>query len=191
MGLFSDLLKKAGADTDLNELAKKVADTAEKAAAAAQKAASEGMARADRAAQQARERAEAPRQERAAEAAPPAKKTESPKGFSWGEEMPPEENQYNYGGNYNAYFSHVFAEDFPEYTVKAEQDPHRDAMFYTLSKNGVRALVVEVMPATSSAASTRKRCARENVPYLRFYHNHKGWWNTRAYVTTRVKAALG
>ncbi len=37
----------------------------------------------------------------------------SPSGFSWGEAMPGEENQFSYPGSYEQYFEHVFAEDFP------------------------------------------------------------------------------
>ncbi len=47
------------------------------------------------------------------------------------------------------------------------------------------------MSETSSAQRVRKACAAENVPYLRFYIDHDGWWNTRSYVTGRIRAALG
>ena len=30
----------------------------------------------------------------------------------------------------------------------------------------------------------------KGLPYLRFYFDHEGWWNTRAYVTKRVAEAL-
>ena len=111
-------------------------------------------------------------------------------GDSWGEEMPAEENQYNFGGSYLQYFGKVFREDFPAYTV--QQEPGRDerSPLFVFYQNGRRCLVVELKSERSSAQAIRRRCEAEGVPYLRFYYDHDGWWNTRSYVTRRVAAAL-
>ena len=53
-----------------------------------------------------------------------------------------------------------------------------------------KALVVELMPQSSSAQKQRKVCAAEGTPYLRYYYDHDGWWNTRSYVVRRTHAAL-
>ena len=112
-------------------------------------------------------------------------------GFSWGPTMPAEENQFNYPGDYAAYFSHVFQEDFPEYRVTREPSGRgRAAVFTFWSPAGGKALVVEVLPESSETKKLRRECAAQRIPYLRFYHNHAGWWNTRAYVTQRVRSAL-
>jgi len=112
-------------------------------------------------------------------------------GFSWGPEMPNEPNQFNYPGTYDAYFSAVFAEAFPEYRVSKESVRKGRATVFTLWNGDAKALVVEVMAQTSSAESIRYGCAKEHVPYLRFYYNHPGWWNTKAYVIQRARKALG
>ena len=35
-----------------------------------------------------------------------------------------------------------------------------------------------------------ERGRAQGIPYLRFYYNHEGWWNTRSYVTRRIANAL-
>ena len=114
----------------------------------------------------------------------------SPSGFSWGEEMPAEENQFNFPGSYRSYFENVFREEFADYSVSVETPRNRDAAVFTFAKDGRKALVVEVMSQTSGARAIRKTCRKSGVPYLRYYHNHHGWWNTRAYVVQRTRGAL-
>ncbi|MBR4554481.1 MAG: hypothetical protein IKO27_02695 [Ruminococcus sp.] len=114
-----------------------------------------------------------------------------PSGNSWGAVMPEEENQFSFGGNYVQYFQKVFAEEFPAYQVVTEPVPNRSATTFTFTSGGRDLLVVEVMSDTSVAVTIRNRCLSEGVPYLRFYHNHNGWWNTRSYVAGRVRSALG
>lgn len=111
-------------------------------------------------------------------------------GDSWGDLMPAEENQYNFNGSYLQYFGKVFREDFPAYTV--QQEPGRDdrSPLFVFYQNGCKCLVVELKSERSTAQAIRRRCAAEGVPYLRFYYDHDGWWNTRSYVTRRVAAAL-
>ena len=120
----------------------------------------------------------------------PAEPYRPASGDSWGELMPAEENQYNFGGSYLQYFGKVFREDFPAYTV--QQEPGRDdrSPLFVFYQNGRRCLVVELKSERSSAQAIRRRCEAEGVPYLRFYYDHDGWWNTRSYVTRRVAAAL-
>ena len=111
-------------------------------------------------------------------------------GFSWGEKMPAEENQYNFSGNYVKYFNHVFTEDFPGYDISYEQPPKSSSTVFTFRQAGRRVLVVELMNENSESQRLRNRCAQEGIPYLRFYYNHHGWWNTRAYVDHRTRSAL-
>ena len=121
--------------------------------------------------------------------APPVQET-VPSGFSWGPVMPAEENQYNYPGTYVEYFSHVFREDFPGYNITYGQDPKHRSTVYTFWSGAGKALVVELLPRSSETKRLRTACAAQNIPYLRFYYNHDGWWNTRTYVSQRVREAL-
>ena len=126
-------------------------------------------------------------------------------GFSWGEKMPAEENQYNFSGNYVKYFNHVFTEDFPGYDISYEQPPKSSSTVFTFRQASRRVLVVSAdmkdirFPAGLRAIARAgagvnniplDRCAEEGIPYLRFYYNHHGWWNTRAYVDHRTRSAL-
>lgn len=121
--------------------------------------------------------------------APPAAAGES--GFSWGPAMPAEENQYNYPGSYVDYFAHVFREDFPEYRATHEQSGRGRSTVFTLwTADGRQALKVELLPESSETKKLRRECAAMGLPYLRFYYDHNGWWNTRSYVTQRTRAAL-
>ena len=117
--------------------------------------------------------------------------SESPSGFSWGERMPDEENQYNYPGNYADYFENIFRAEFPQYRLERIVNESWNAVIFTFRDGGREALVVELMSDRSSRQRLRRDCAARGVPYLRFYHNHAGWWNTRSYVVTRTRAALG
>ena len=105
--------------------------------------------------------------------------------------IPTRENQYNSGLNYREYFELIFRENFPEYDLGLEEAANRPATIVTFTKAGAKALVVELMSERSSAKMLRWRCENEGVPYLRFYYDHWGWWNTREYVVKRVKEALG
>ncbi len=114
-----------------------------------------------------------------------------PSGFSWGERMPAEENQYNYNGTYREYFEHIFRDDFSQYQLKAEPQPGGKRIVYTLFDLGRTVCVVEVMHQGSDSKKLREKCRRNGIGYCRFYHNHDGWWNTREYVVTRIKEAIG
>ncbi len=127
-------------------------------------------------------------------------------GFSWGDQMPREENQYSYPGEYYDYFAMIFARDFP--SLRAEQEARfmgndnravrygrpqprrRVATVFTLWDGGRKALVVELLSEHAQTAKLRSECERQGIPYLRFYYNHHGWWNTRSYVVERVRQAL-
>ena len=110
-------------------------------------------------------------------------------GDSWGEEMPAEENQYNYGGTYTEYFENIFSTDFAEYRTEKTTEYARTA--YSFYSGASKVLVVELMPESSSANKLRRECEKAGVAYLRFYYNHYGWWNTRSYVKGRISTALG
>ena len=111
-------------------------------------------------------------------------------GDSWGDEMPAEENQYNFAGNYVQYFEKVLREEFPAYTVKTDDSDRSRRTVFTLYSGMSKALVVEVMTESSTAQKIRRACEADGTPYLRFYFDHRGWWNTRSYVARRVRAAL-
>lgn len=111
-------------------------------------------------------------------------------GFSWGPTMPAEENQFNYPGTYKQYFESVFKGAFPEYEIVRTDFENRNACLFTFFKGGSKMLVVEVMSDRSNAQSTRKNCRANGVRYLRYYHNHHSWWNTKAYVIERTGNAL-
>ena len=113
-----------------------------------------------------------------------------PSGFSWGEDMPAEENQYNFSGGYIQYFETVFKEDFGEYVITKAPGTNDRSPVFTFTSGGRKALIVELKSETSSAQRIRKAAQAEGVPYLRFYYDHDGWWNTRAYVRARVSKAL-
>ena len=110
------------------------------------------------------------------------------------EQIPAEECQYNYGGDFEQYFEHVFAEDFPAYRTEKTYVNKPDCskrVAYTFYSGPSKALVVELMPESSEAKKFREDTKRSGTPYLRFYYNHEGWWNKRSYVTARIKTVLG
>ena len=181
MGLLSKLLGDEGSK-QLGKLVKNVVDEAEKAA----RQAGVNLDQVISGAQSGSQPQSQPRPQQTA----PAQREPSPSGFSWGEEMPPEENQYNFTGPYTAYFEMIFREDFPGYRVDRGQGSHPRTMVYTLWMGVSKALVVEVMTQDSEAKKLRQDCAKAGIPYVRFYHDHDGWWNTRAYVVSRIRAAL-
>ncbi len=115
---------------------------------------------------------------------------EQTSGLSYGKKMPAEENQFSFGGTYVQYFEKVFKEEFPEYQIEHEDEPGLRASVFTFYNGGEKALVVEILSETSRRNTIRKECYSRNIPYLRFYHNHDGWWNTRSYVASRTKDAL-
>ena len=111
-------------------------------------------------------------------------------GFSWGETMPDEENQYNFNGTYVEYFDQIFKSEFSEYRVEQESLRKGKITVFTFWKDSTKALVVELLSENSQAENTRFQCSREKIPYTRFYYNHHGWWNTKAYVIKRTRDAL-
>ena len=121
-------------------------------------------------------------------AAEPMRLTDA--GVSWGSKMPAEENQFSYPGTYLEYFAHVFKEEFPEYNITYGQKPRILGALFTFWSGTGKALVVEILPESSETVRVKKACAAQGVPYLRFYYNHHGWWNTRSYVTQRTRQAL-
>lgn len=112
-----------------------------------------------------------------------------PSGMSWGEEMPDEENQYNFNGTYHAYFENIFKAEFPQFSFNKECLTSKRTI-YTFNNGISKVLVVELMSQSSAAQGIRRQCEKENVPYLRFYIDHDGWWNTRAYVSKRMHDAV-
>ena len=170
MSLFSKLLGGNNADKSPLDLLKNAAEAV--------------LSEAEKAAENAK---------KAPQAAPQQFRRESPaeSGDSWGDVMPAEPNQYNFNGTYVQYFGNVFREEFPAFEVR--QEPGRDdrSPLFVFYQNGVKRLVVELKSERSSAQAIRRQCEATGTPYLRFYYDHDGWWNTRSYVTRRVQAALG
>ena len=105
---------------------------------------------------------------------------------------PREENQYNYNGTYEQYFEHVFVEDFPAYRFEKSyiDDYGKHRVIYTFYSGEVKDLVVELMTESSEAVKFRNDCVKAGIPYLRFYYDHEGWWNTRSYVVGRIRNIL-
>ena len=106
--------------------------------------------------------------------------------------VPEEENQYNYNGTYEQYFEHVFASDFPAYRFEKSyiDDYGKHRVIYTFFSGAAKSLVIELMTESSEAVKFRNDCVKSGVPYLRFYYDHEGWWNTRSYVSERIRGAL-
>ena len=124
-------------------------------------------------------------------AAPAQTYSNGPSGDSWGPDMPSEENQYNSGLTYQEYFSKVFAEAFPSYQIDKEDVRCGRAGLYTFSQGGSKKLVVEVISRASNPYKVRNECKSQGVPYLRYYYDYDGWWNTKSYVIRRTSKALG
>lgn len=185
MGIFSKLLNgdTAGAFDALKDAAQKVAGEAADKLKEAQTAIQNDLA--NRPAETAP--AAAPAQQAAPQAAP---RSDGPSGFSWGEDMPDEENQYNFGGSYIQYFEMIFREDFSEYAVTKDVGKNPQSPVYTFTSGGRKALVVELKSEASEAQRVRRAAQAEGVPYVRFYYDHDGWWNTRKYVRARISRAL-
>lgn len=119
-----------------------------------------------------------------------APQPEGPSGFSWGPTMPAEDNQYSYQGSYIDYFMNIFRYEFPEYQINCQPSANMQYVLITFTRNYETALVVELLSKSSAVKKWRNNCKRTGTPYLRFYHNVEGWWNTRSYVITRTKNAL-
>ena len=115
---------------------------------------------------------------------------DAPSGFSWGEEMPAEENQYNYNGTFWEYFENVFRTDFAELRFEKNVVTPSSRIIYTLYSGASKVLAVELMSERCSAYKFRNDCKREGLPYVRFYIDHDAWWNTRAYVVSRMRGAM-
>ncbi len=108
------------------------------------------------------------------------------------DEKPAEENQYNFKGTYIQYFDKVFREEFPEYEISYERSSlNRTSTIFTFRSSGNVVLYVELMTERSTANRFREKCKKEGTPYLRYYYDHNGWWNTRKYITDRTRKALG
>ena len=110
-------------------------------------------------------------------------------GFSWGEDMPAEENQYSFQGSYLAYFDMVFSQALPQYRITRETSGK--STVYSFWQGERKALVAELMSECSEANKLRSACRAQGLPYVRFYYDHDGWWNTGSYVISRTRAALG
>lgn len=115
---------------------------------------------------------------------------DSQSGFSWGPDMPDEENQFNSGLVYHEYFEKVYREEFSEYVVEKELPANRNACIFTFKKDGREVLKVEVISQKSSPYKVSNDCHAAGIGYTRFYHDHHGWWNTREYVKERTKNAI-
>ncbi len=114
----------------------------------------------------------------------------APAGTWWGPLMPDEENQYNFDGSWKDYFDSIFRSEFREYELLRETVRDGKAVVYRFMKNGETALVVELMSERSNAQKLRNSLRGSGTPYLRYYYDHEGWWNARAYVVSRTRNAL-
>ena len=114
----------------------------------------------------------------------------APAGTWWGPLMPDEENQYNFKGSWQDYFDGIFRSEFADYELLRETVREGKGLVYRFRKNGGTALVVELMSQSSNAQKLRRTSLKEGTPYLRYYYDHEGWWNARAYVVQRTRNAL-
>lgn len=169
MSLLSKLLGKAGSELGLDKLVKAVTDAANQTAGNAGDA-------------------EKPKTYRPEEPRPDAVPT--PFGRSWGETMPAEENQFNYNGPYDRYFEEIFRAEFPSYRLERQDVPGGRRVIFTFWDGARKALVVELLNQSSDSQKLRRDCRVTGVPYLRYYYDHEGWWNTRSYVVDRTRKAL-
>jgi len=112
-------------------------------------------------------------------------------GDSWGDRMPAEENQYSFDGDYVAYFDNVLSQECASFRITREAIRDGKGTVYHIWNGDREALLVELMSERSSANRVRRDCQMKGIPYLRFYYDHPGWWNTRSYVGGRVRNALG
>lgn len=115
---------------------------------------------------------------------------DEPSGFSWGKRMPNEPNQYNFNGSPREYFDQIYRAEFPDCRVEMEAPHDGCHTVFTFYRGDRTALVVELLSKGTVNTKRGVQCRRTGVPYLRFYYNHPGWWNTRAYVITRTRNAL-
>ena len=178
MGLLSKLIKKAGSELVADKLVKDVVNAADKAI----------FGNSANSAAQRRETTQTWQPQQRRDAWEP--EDDGPSGFSWGPRMPEEENQFNSGLPYAEYFERIFRTDFADCQVTREARGPKSTLF-TFYRGGQRALVVELLSKSSSAYAVRKQCRSTGTPYLRYYYDYHGWWNTRAYVVSRTRAALG
>ena len=188
MGLFDKLLREVGdkvPDLNLDELKKTVTDAAAAIKTEAEKAGLDLDSVKESIASAKDEMVTAVKEEQAEKAAAEAN------GW-WGEDMPAEENMYNSGLAPAAYFEKIFAEDFPACIVNKEAGwgGFDRSTIYRFYDGAAQKLVVELVPDNSSAVKLREKCAKEGVPYLRFYKDHEGWGNARSYVVSRIEKAL-
>ncbi|MBO4229474.1 MAG: hypothetical protein J5938_03885 [Clostridia bacterium] len=116
--------------------------------------------------------------------------SDSPCGDSWGERMPDEPNQFNSGLSYPDYFEKIFREEFPSFECTKEFQKGGKRVVFFLRSAGKTALVAEILPQSSASKKLRENCHAQGTPYLRFYYDHEGWWNTRSYVVRRVREAM-
>ena len=110
-------------------------------------------------------------------------------GDSWGPVMPSEPNQFNSGLKYKDYFEKIFKEEFSTYQIEEFKVGWRD-VGYNFIQDGQKKLVVELMGDSTQRHKLRNDCRAQGIPYLRFYYDHDGWWNTRSYVTRRIAGQL-
>ena len=113
---------------------------------------------------------------------------ESDSGLSWYDKIPEEENQYNYNGPFTDYFENIFNTEFAAYRFEKQNIRDGWRFAYTFYSGAAKVIVVELY--TGDSKKLKKKCAREGIPYLRFYYNHAGWWNTRSYVVERMRTVL-
>ena len=190
MGLFDKILKEVGdkvPDLNLEELKKNVGEAVNTIKTEAEKAGLDLDSVKESIAAAKEEVVTAVKEESAGKAAGEAS------GWWGGEEPPAEENLFTFAGTPAQYFEKIFAEDFPGYRVEksAGWGGFERSTIYTFYEGDRKALVTEVVPDSSEAQKLREKCAKEGVPYLRYYVGHEGWWNTRSYVVERTRKALG
>ena len=183
MGLLSQLLgdKAKDAEKALGKL-KDIADVLKGSGAAAGGSLEESLHKTNQ---------EKPQQSAASVSVQQAAATAlGPSGKSWGPVMPNEPNQYNYGGTYLEYFTEIYKTEFADCDVALSKSKYGTTDVFTFRKGGQTVLIVELLSRKSSAEAVRKSCRAQGIPYLRYYYDYDGWWNTRSYVVERTRNAI-
>ena len=112
-------------------------------------------------------------------------------GVSWGEEMPDEENQFNFSGRPHEYFKKIYDENFAgKYRIESGFNTEYEGYLFTFYSLGKKVLVVELLKKKSGAKKLRRDTIDAGIAYLRYYTDVDGWWNTKSYVIDRTRKAL-
>lgn len=111
-------------------------------------------------------------------------------GDSFGPTMPEEDNQYLHEGPFWTYFEDIFTAEFSDLRFEKEEVKPSKFIVYNFYSGDTRVLMVELLSKNFTMIKLRDSYEGSGVPYVRFYIDHRGWWNTRSYVIRRIREAM-